>query len=134
MSSPKLDSDVCALLRNQLDSFEKLELLSALRAAGRPMSTSEIEIACRFAADTVGEVLVSLTELNVIERDESGSHFRVTAAAQGTAFETLMSVYEDDRSIILSTLSGFAMERIRGMAARAFAGAFVVRKRGENDG
>lgn len=134
MSTPKLDSDARALLRNQLDSFEKLELLSALRAAGRPMSTIELERACRLASQTVREVLGSLTDLSIIERHEDGQLFHVAATIRLPAFETLMAAYEEDRSVVLSTLSAHAMERIRNMAARTFAEAFVARKRAEDDG
>lgn len=133
MPTPKLDPDARALLRTQLDSSEKLELLSALRSAGRPMSVAEIERACRLAAQTVREVLGSLTELSIIERDEAGLHFHMAATVRLPAFETLMSVYEADRSVVLSTLSAHAMERIRDMAARTFAEAFVANKRAEDD-
>jgi hypothetical protein len=134
VTTPKLDPDSEALLRDQLDSFEKLELVQALRTAGRPMSTSELEVACRLAPDTVREVLGILSHLRIVERDDGGTLFRVAATGRAPAFETLMSVYEADRSSVMCTLSAMAMERIRGMAARAFADAFLLRKRGGDDG
>lgn len=134
MTAPKLDPDSEALLRDQVDSFEKLELLRALRTADRPMAASELEISCRLAPETVRDVLGSLLQLRIVERDDNGTLFRMAAAGRAPAFETLLSIYEEDRSIVMRALSARAMERIRGMAARAFADAFLLRKRGGDDG
>lgn len=131
MPTLKLAPDVHALLSNQLDSFEKLELLSALRAAGRPLSPAELASACRLTSHAVRDVLGSLSELSIIERAEDGELFYVAANTRIPAFETLMSVYEDDRSIVLSALSALSLDRIRDMAARTFADV-LARKRDDD--
>lgn len=131
----KLDKDAQALMQAHLDSFEKLELVRALRASVRPMSRTELERECRFSPDTVLEALGSLSQMNVVELDAERSFARLGKVAQDPAFDALMRFYDDDRSAVLAMLSKVAMERIRSMAARAFADAFILRrKQGDDDG
>ena len=135
MTDLHLDKDVRALMRTHLDSFEKLEIVRVLRASPRPMSRAELEAACRFGSDTVREALASLGQLNVIELDAERNFARLGSVAQDPAFAALMQFYDDDRSAVLGMLSKIAMERIRSMAANAFASAFVIRKKqGDGDG
>jgi hypothetical protein len=131
----QLDPETHKLLCTRLDSFEKLEIVRLLRASGQAMSRAELETAGRFSSDTVSEVLSSLAQARLIEIDEATGLVRLGSPANERAVHTLMSVYEDDRAAVLSLLSTIAMERIRSMTARAFAEAFVLRrKRGDDDG
>jgi len=99
------------------------------------MSRSELETQCRFVPDTVDEALGGLSQMNVIEFDAESKLVRLGPATQDPAFQTLMVTYDDDRGAVLAMLSTIAMERIRSMTARAFADAFVLRKkRGDDDG
>lgn len=130
-----LGGDSLSLLKTVLDSFEKLELVRALRTSGRAMSREELSAECRFTLDTVAEALADLARSKVVELDEPRRHARLGPVSREPAFETLLKIYEEDRSFVLSTLSTIVMERIRNMAARAFGDAFVLRKkRGDDDG
>jgi hypothetical protein len=129
------DPETYKLLCTRLDSFEKLEIVRLLRASGQPMSRADLQTAGRFSSDTVVEALGSLAQSRLIEIDEATSLVRLGSPAHERAFHAVMSAYEDDRAAVLSLLSTIAMERIRSMAARAFAEAFVLRKkRGDDDG
>jgi hypothetical protein len=135
VTDSKLDKKAQALMQAQLDSFEKLEVVRALRAAVRPMSRLELERECRFSPDTVLDAFNRLSQTNVIVLDAEQNFARLGKIAQDPAFEALMRFYDDDRSAVLAMLSKIAMERIRSMAARAFADAFILRKKqGGDDG
>lgn len=52
-----------------------------------------------------------------------------------SAIDQLASLYDEDRLLVVTSLSEIAMNRIRGMAARTFADAFQLRKKkGQDDG
>lgn len=132
MSELELDNGVRALLETQLDSFEKLEIAHALRASGG-MTPQALEVACRFSVETVQEVLTSLQRAALVEPDPNRNGvFRLGSASQAPRFEAALQLYETDRLGVLSVLSTLAMERIRHMAARVFADAFVIKKRGDD--
>jgi DNA-binding GntR family transcriptional regulator len=134
MSSLQLDDGVRTLLVTKLDSYEKLEIMRVLREPGRTMSRSELEAACRLSADTVDDALASLERSKLVEHDPVNHTIRVGAAGADPCFATLMQTYDEDRAAVLAVLSSAVMQRLRGMAARAFAEAFVIRKKRDDDG
>lgn len=134
MSEPELDDGVRALLETRLDSFEKLEVVHALRASGG-MTPEALEAACRFSSDTVQEVLASLQRVALVEPDPGRRGVvRLGGGSRDPRFEAVMQLYETDRLRVLSVLSALAMERIRHMAAQVFADAFVIKKKRGDDG
>jgi hypothetical protein len=134
MSELELDDGVRALLETRLDSFEKLEVVHALRASGG-MTPAALEAACRLSAETVEEVLISLQRVGLAEPAPGpGGVIRLGGASQDPRFEAVMQLYETDRLRVLSVLSTLAMERIRHMAAQVFADAFVIKKKRGDDG
>ena len=135
MSGLELEDGLRTLLTTQLDSFEKLEIVRVLRAAGQAMSAEALESACRCPSQTVREALEELERGAIIEQADGGRLVRLGPGSKRPHFEALMQLYEEDRPRVMSVLSSLAMERIRTMAARAFADAFLIRtKRGDNDG
>jgi DNA-binding IclR family transcriptional regulator len=130
-----LDANSWKLLQTQLDSFEKLELVRALRASGRPMSRDDLEVECRVTSDTVHEALESLSRTSIVEFDAATKLVRLGPSSHDPALQALMEVYEDDRLAVLALLSTMVMERLRSMTAQAFADAFALRKkRDDGDG
>lgn len=135
MTAPGLEDGVRTLLEIQLDSYEKLEIVRALRASGAAMSKQELEAACRLTSETVDEVLADLERAKVIEHDVARRLVRLGPASADPRFAALIQLYDDDRPGVLSVLSSLVMQRLRSMTARAFADAFVIRKkRGDGDG
>ncbi|MGH9885312.1 MAG: hypothetical protein ACREBE_07275 [bacterium] len=111
-----------------------MEIVRVLRAAKKTMLQADLSRECRFASDTVRETVADLSRTGVVEIDAAGT-VQLSPLTRDAAFETLMAIYDDDRPFVLSELSTIAMGRIRNMAARAFANAFVLRKkRGDGDG
>jgi hypothetical protein len=134
MSGFRLDDNVRALLVTKLDSYEKLEVMRALRRAGRTMSRSELEAACWLSSDAVDDALDSLDRSKLIEQDSVNHGIRIGAAGADPCFVTLMQTYDEDRAAVLAVLSSAVMQRLRSMAAQAFADAFVIRKKRGDDG
>lgn len=128
--SPKLASQERALLATQLDTSDKLELVHALRTARRPLSRGELARACGLSPEVIRELLGNLIELAIVEAMDRGARFRVSLATRASGVEALMAIYEDDRAVVLATLTELALERIRGMAVEAFGEALGPRKRG----
>jgi hypothetical protein len=55
--------------------------------------------------------------------------------ADRRAVTELVEIYRADRAIVVRVLGELAMGRIRGMAAKAFSDAFVIKgKKGDSDG
>ena len=134
MTGLRLDDSVRALLVTKLDSYEKLEIMRALRGAGSAMSRSDLEAACRLSSDAVEDELASLERSKLIEHDRVHHQIRLGAASADPCFATLMQTYDEDCASVLAVLSSAVMQRLRSMAAQAFADAFVIRKKGRDDG
>lgn len=134
MSGLELDDDLRTLLETRLDSFEKLEIMRTLRATRTPMSLSELETACAAPSDLLADALADLERAKLVERDRPNRRFRLGAVADEPRLASLMQLYDEDRTGVLAALSSTVMQRLRSMAARAFADAFVIRKKRDKDG
>jgi hypothetical protein len=134
MSDLELDEGVRTLLETKLVSFEKLEVVRTLLASGGAMSQSQLETACHLSSELIEDVLPSLQRSKLIERDAMDRSIRLGTAGQDPRFVALMQLYNEDRAAVLGVLSSAVMQRIRSMAARAFADAFVIRKKRDGDG
>ena len=132
MTELELDGGVRALLEARLDSFEKLEIVQALRASGG-MTPAALAAACRLSADTVEDALTRLQHDAIVEPDPGGGEVvRLGSASRDPRFEAVMQLYATDRLGVLSVLSTLAMERIRHMAAQVFSDVFASKhKRGD---
>lgn len=134
MSSLQLDDGVRALLVTKLDSYEKLEIMRLLRSAEGAMSRSEFEAAGWLSWDAIEDELASLERSQLVEHDRSNHRIGLGAASKDPCFATLMQIYDEDRAAVLAVLSSAVMQRLRSMTAQAFADAFVIRKKGRDDG
>ena len=105
-----------------LDSFEKLELLIALDRAGEPQ------------ADVDPEVATGLVASRAIAATPAG-YVLDFGGPWGAHLRALLDLYAADRLEVVTLMSKAALERMRERAARAFADAFVIRKKkGDDDG
>jgi DNA-binding MarR family transcriptional regulator len=123
------------LLETQLDTFEKLEVTIALYRAGEASrALSELGKALLLDRDGVKKVAMELVANGVAEFD-GPDRLRLMATYQTAQLAELARVYDEDRVLVVTTLSSIAMSRIRGMAARTFSDAFTLRKtRNDEDG
>lgn len=113
-------------LDHYLGELEKVELVYALWKSQRPVSLQELAALIRVPLATVVELLRQLERDAVISID--GDLVRLGPTAEDAAFTELMTEYDEDRLAVITTLSRLALNRVRAMAARAFAEAFVIRK------
>jgi hypothetical protein len=127
----RVPPEVLGLLESSLGSFEKLELIRA----GAAVPLADLRAALQLDADSMREVIEDLVSAQLIE--VSGApEFRVQLGprAQQDDFRSLMALYAEDRVAVMATLASSAMRRIRSMAARTFADAFVLKRKRHDDG
>jgi hypothetical protein len=134
MSGLKLDDGVRTLLETKLDSFEKLEIVRTLLASGKAMSHPQLETACQLSSELIEDALPSLQRSNIVELNPVDRSIRLGIASQDPRFVALMQLYNEDRAGVLAVLSSAVMQRLRSMTARAFADAFVIRKKRDGNG
>lgn len=133
MTGTDLDDCVRALLEIRLDSFEKLEVVCAIYARGQAMSRHELEVACLLPSELLRETLLDLEQLELIALDGE-QQVRLHDRSLRLGIAALAQCYAEDRVGVLSKLSSVAIQRIRRMAAKAFADALVSHhKRGADD-
>ena len=132
----KLPGVVRELLVSRIDSFEKLELVVALHAA--PRTTMSVEDLCRalkMPRDTVRQAAMDLRAVALIDLTSRGEvQLLPPTSRDQQAIGELFRLYNEDRILLVQALGDIAVQRIRGMASRAFADAFVLRKKPPKDG
>lgn len=121
------------LLESPLDSFEKLEIVVALhRTAVHTSSNAELARAVALPLEIVVRAVDELTRAGFVQH--AGGLTRLTIdAADLAALGELVALYDEDRILVVRALSQISMDKIRGMAARTFAGAFKLRRKREDD-
>lgn len=118
------------LLEKRLDSFEKLEIVLALRdAENHELTIEQLARELQIGSDVLRRITTALVGTGLVE--ESGPD-RVRLIANGADVPTLdeaSKLYLEDRTEIVGLFSSIALDRIRGMAARSFADAFKIGKK-----
>lgn len=132
MPNSRPSAAVRRLLDGTLDSFEKLELALALhRAPARTLSVPELSKQLQLPRDIVERGVDELCRVGVVH--VAGGLARLAIPADDpTALEELAALYDEDRLLVVRTLTDIAMNKIRGMAARTFADAFQLRRKKED--
>jgi DNA-binding GntR family transcriptional regulator len=115
-----------------VSSFEKLELVIALRRAPAQQSTvHELARTLDVDRDEVRALVNDLAGDGLLVASAGGE---VTLAAHAGAMNELAALYDADKLVLVKAIAGRAMDRLRNLAGRAFAEAFVIRKKpGGND-
>jgi DNA-binding GntR family transcriptional regulator len=131
-----LSSGLRTLLAERVDSFEKLEVLMHLRRApGQTSTHTTLASALERDRDDVRQVCADLRQAGLVVIDPAG---KVTLSPMTASDEVLVKeladVYEADRIEVVKAIAESSLARIRNMAGRAFAEAFVLRKRDGRDG
>jgi DNA-binding transcriptional ArsR family regulator len=118
------------LLDTHVESFEKLELLMLLRRAPGSQTAGELALALSLGADEIRETAAALSAAGLVTRAPDGRiSLAPQTAEQRAALDELARVYEEDRIVLVKAIAETAMERLRSLAGRAFADAFVIRKK-----
>jgi hypothetical protein len=122
------------LLEVTLDSFEKLEIAIALRrAAAQSLSLSELSAALQLSTAIVERGIDELALAGVVQFDSGVARLSLDPQ-DAPALDEIAALHDEDRLLLVRTLTEISMERMRGMAARAFADAFQFRRKKEENG
>lgn len=137
MSDRDLDPDqkrlVFRMIVDVLDSFEKLEVIVALDRAGRPLSLADLARAASLDDRLIGDAADGLVADAVVTC--ASDLYRLDRTGPwGPKLDALLALYRGDRLEVVTMMSKASLERMRERAARAFADAFVIRKKGQHDG
>lgn len=137
MSTYGLPNKVDALLRDHLKSFEQLEILLLLRARVDESWTAEAAGAVlHLDPDLLVEAMSGLAASGLLQQtyaDPPQYQYRAANENLAAAVAELVSTYQERRAAIMSQMSTNAIERIRSGSLKAWADAFVIRKR-DDDG
>lgn len=119
--SDVLAQNVHDLLETRVDSFEKLDLVLALReASNATMTMDELQHALRFSRETLRELVTELSAAKLVEHTARGAVKLVAANPLDTeALDALAASWARDRTLVARTLAELAVARIRGMAEQA---------------
>jgi hypothetical protein len=132
----KLPDGLNELLTNRVDSFEKLEIIIALHAA--PRTTMTIEELCRtlnLSREDVREATAELRVASLVTMSSGGEvQLLPPTSRDHAAVAKLVQTYQEDRLGVVKAMGEIAVNRIRGMTARAFADAFIIRRKPVKDG
>lgn len=116
-----------------MDSLEKLEIVVALhRAPAGTSSPAALAATLQLEPELAAVAIADLARANVVE-SAGGLTRLVRAGEDGAAIDELVALYDQDRLMIMRAMSTIALEKIRGMAARAFADAFHFRKKKDGE-
>lgn len=127
IASRVLEPAIRKLLRGPLDTFEKLEVAVALvRAPGRALSLPELASATALTADQIQRGIDDLQAATLVNTT-GGLVQLAVRAADDAAFAALADLHARDAPAIAVVMSELALDKIRGMAAHAFAEAFQTR-------
>lgn len=126
--------DLDELLTNRVDSFEKLEIILALRAAPHAtLSITDLCSAVKLPRDTVRQAVNELRDASLVDLASGDVKLVPPTSRDHAVVSELVRMYQDDRLAIVKKLSEVALNRIRNMASRAFADAFVIRKKRKDE-
>jgi hypothetical protein len=117
------------LLDRKLDTFEKLELVLVLRAAGKPLTMSELALQLQVGRDVLRRVAEEVAATGVVELMDDDA-VRFNAGTWEGEIAEAANLYATEPTTLIKVLSRISMERIRSLAARTFADAFRIRKNG----
>lgn len=122
-----IDPSVRKLLRDPLDTYEKLEVAVALvRAPGHALSLAELQRSDVLSAEQIARGVEDLARVGLVHT--AGGLVRLAIPpAETTAYLALSEQHARDAPAIAVALSELALEKIRGMTAHAFAEAFHSR-------
>lgn len=115
------------LLEGPIDSFEKLAIVAALGNAALTISglADELQLTTIVVTQIVSDLLLE----GLVHRRTEG----LVELVRTEQVDELLRLYGHERIAIVSAISSLAIDRIRGMTARAFASAFDLRRKRRTD-
>lgn len=130
-----MSADLRRLLDAGIDSLDKLEIVVALyHAPERSLDFGALRERLDLDRD---ELRRSLRELAAAGFVTEGDERRVTLsrldAEREPRLSEIVTLYEQDKTRLVIAITEISLDRLRALAARAFADAFVIRRRKGDD-
>lgn len=122
--------ELLTFLDRKLDTYEKLELVLVLRAAGSPMTLADVAVQLQVGPDALRRVVKEVAASGVIDAHQD-DQIRLRPGPWDPLMAEAAQLLATEPNRLLRALTRIAMERIRGRAARTFADAFQLRKKGD---
>ncbi len=116
------------LLDERIDCFEKLELVVLLyRAPSRGLSLQDLAVSLALDRSDVRRLG---NELNGVVKVLRTGELRLEPnnPDDGQLLDELTRTYDTDKIALVKAIAEASMNRLRNLAGRAFADAFVLRK------
>ena len=138
--SSELSPTIHELLSTRIDSFEKLELVATLaNAPGSTRSVDDLARELKLGRDEIRQLARELRAASLVELTSNGEiQLLPPTSGDHAAVQELVSLYRDDRFTVVKTMGEISLARIRSLASRAFADAFIIGRRpkkgGQDDG
>jgi DNA-binding GntR family transcriptional regulator len=123
--SSVLSDRVQQLLLGPIDSFEKLEVLTALHGSGTPLKPDALESLVGSPIHVLSTALDELVADGLVERRSDGA-LRIAPACDRAVLDELADAWVNARVAVVEMMTAHAVRRIRASAARAFADAFQL--------
>jgi len=129
MSEP-IPDDLGHLLRDRVGSLEGLETVLLLRRdPGRSWPVDELAERLSIPVGLLDSVLGELAQQGLLVKSEQRWRYGPASDELAAAVDRLALLYDERRLEVMRLLSAHALERIRDSAARAFADAFVIKRK-----
>jgi DNA-binding IclR family transcriptional regulator len=127
----ELSAALRALLAERVDSFEKLELVMVLyRAPGQRASVRDLATALDLDRDEVRAIAFELTAGGLVRTNPTTEiRLEPTTPDDRAVLDELATAYDRDKIEVVKQIAESAMNRLRNLAGRAFADAFVIGKK-----
>jgi DNA-binding transcriptional ArsR family regulator len=113
-------------LSEYVESFEELDALSALVERGSVCEADALAAAVRESPESLEETLGRLERRGLVERGAAGG---VRLLLGDPRLPELVALYRSDPVAVLKMMNTLAIERLRAGATRAFADAFLLRRK-----
>ena len=129
----ELPEHLVRLLTTSIETLERFEVLALLRAT-RPKTFTARAVAVELSissatAEAALAMLCGRGFLTVSIANDLFYSYAPVSPSMDASFEELVKLYSDDRATIVTTLK----QRDRRDPVKAFADAFLVRKKGDDD-
>jgi hypothetical protein len=115
--SEELEDMLGPLLRDHVDSYEKLETVLAVRARSRPIALGDVATLLRLTQGDAKRTLSALCASGLLVQQADGHFAEAEGALVRARIDALVQAYQDDSLSVVSRLSRQALVRLRRSAA-----------------
>jgi hypothetical protein len=131
-----LPESIHDLLASRIDSFEKLELVCTLAEAPRTtQSMEQLSKALKMPRDEVRQVAMELRAESLVHVTTGGEvQLLPPTEKDRAAVAELVNLYREDRFAVVKAMGEISLARIRNLASRAFADAFIIGRKPRKGG